>query len=137
MPESSVVWSQTKGNCHVLRVAEEARTKGKPTAVGMIYDELVRKNCADKAHSGLAGYNQNKTLQTYSREFVEQAAGKLDAQKMLTGYSNYGKDKAKGHGKKGDGKGGKTGNYNQWDNKRKFPWDKGYWAEKGAKYTKH
>jgi hypothetical protein len=133
---------------NVMRLAEECRTKGKPTALALVYDELARRDCDNKQYSGLPGHEPNKALKKLDRELVERAETTLDA----TRRNNYDKGSGKSSYDKGNGKGSQDkGSYAKGHDKgkgkgkgksddrekRKMPWQKEYWADKDENAAKH
>jgi hypothetical protein len=116
---------------NVLRLAEECRAKGKPTAVALVYDELARRECDKRVHSGLMGYDQNKALKKLDRDLAERAETALEAQRKGTEKAGgKGHDSHKGTGGKGQGKHDDRGE------KRSLPWNREYWQDKDERSAK-
>ena len=124
---------------NTMRLAEECRTKGKPTALALVYDETLRRDCDNKQYSGLPDFDPNKALRTLSRELVEKAETALEANRRSGSDKGKGKGHEKGH-EKGKGQSSKGyGKHNDDREKRKLPWNRSYssWADKDDNGAKH
>ena len=83
-----------------MRVAAEARSRGKHSTTAAAYDELVPKTLADMCLKGVSGFDPIKMLCTFDRELFEQAIQSAD-QRMFA---------ARQHGSKSS----------SWDHKRNW-----------------
>ena len=69
-------WNLSSALAHYdicLRVAEEARTRGKPQWLGVKYDEVCRKEWAELARANVSGFDVNKVCLTMDKELVTRA----------------------------------------------------------------
>lgn len=78
------MWSLASSLTHIdicLRLAEEARARKLPLGFGILYDELCRKQWAEAARAGVAGFSVDTACLGIDRDIVSRAEA-LQSQRM-------------------------------------------------------